>query len=187
MDELKKFISENRSLFDTNEPQSGHEQRFLQKLNVQNNPKKTFAWSNLLKVAVVSILIVLSGLYVKDKIFYTLYNKTAEIIKPENKEFVETKQYYIQQIDMQIQQINENKVLTPEQQKIFVNEIKNVDELYKQLQKDLKAMPDDPRIMQKIIQHYKIKLQILNRIVKDLNNLDNIKQLNTKNNEKINL
>ncbi len=66
-------------------------------------------------------------------------------------------------------------------------EMKKVDNLYKQLQKDLKAMPDDPRIIQAIIQHYQKKLQVLNRIVNDLNNLNNVKQLNNNQNEKVSL
>ncbi len=187
MDELRDFIQQNKGLFDDKQPIRGHEQRFLQKLEQQNNKRDLFTVKSFLKVAVVSLLFILSGLYVKDKLFTAMYNTTAEMIVPENEELKEAEQYYQAQINTQITMISNNNRLSEEQQQMLENEMKTIDNLTKQLQKDLKAMPNDPRIIQAIIQHYKIKLQVLNRIVNDLNKINNVKQLSEPNNEKISL
>lgn len=188
MDKLKEFINEHKNYFDSYEPKMGHEERFLEKLKAnQAADKQVFKWNHLLKVAAVSILVILSGLYVKDKLFSVITNKTAEMYEPKNKEFMEVKQYYTTQINMQVSQINTNQNLSDTHKEMLMIELVEADDLYKKLQKDLKAMPNDPRIMQAIIQHYQIKLKILNRIVNDLKNMNNVQQLNNKNNEKIEL
>lgn len=188
MDKLKEFINKHKSHFDSYEPKMGHEKRFLEKLKAnENNKNKPFEWFVLLKVAVVAILVTLSGLYVKDKLFSVVTNKTAEMYEPKNKEFMEAKQYYKTQINVQLSQINSNQNLSDTHKETLMKELVEADDLYKKLQKDLKTMPNDPRIIQAIIQHYQIKLEILNRIVNDLKNLHNVQQLNTKDNEKIEL
>lgn len=188
MDKLKEFISEYKNYFDSQEPKIGHEERFLEKLKASKTANKNpFKWSDLLKIAVVSILIILSGLYVKDKLFSVVSSKTAEMYMPKNKEFEEATQYYATQINVQILQINANQTLSGAHKEMLMKELAEADDLCKKLQKDLKTMPNDARIMQAIIQHYQTKLEILNRIVNDLKKINNIQQLNNKSDEKIEL
>ncbi|MGE4290521.1 MAG: hypothetical protein AB7E36_17740 [Salinivirgaceae bacterium] len=172
MDELKKLIDENRNLFDSAEPAPGHFDRFEKMLREQQNTKsRTLVWPTLLKVASIAILVVLSGLYLTEHFVL----KKQPLAKT-NTEFNEARQYYLQQVNQRIDQIESmEKALTPEQKQILIDEMTEMDNLYKKLQSDYKDMPNDPRIIQAMLQHYQMKVSVLNNII---NNLDKVNQLN---------
>lgn len=181
MDELKKLIEENRDLFDTAEPSMGHFDRFEKMLMEQEQTKtRSLVWPTLLKVASIAILVVLSGLYVTEHF----------ILKPQslagkNTEFNEAQQYYMQQVDMRIGEIKsmENN-LSAEQKELLVEEMTQMDAMYKKLQADYKAMPNDPRILQAMLQHYQMKVDVLNNIIINLNSMN---QLNSPSHESVEL
>ncbi len=185
MDELKKLIAENREMLDSAEPSEGHINRFSEILNQQNNQKSnklSFTWTTMLKVASVAILVVLSGLYVTERVLELVPEANHAQFNPE---FSETQQYYVQLVSQRIGEIEQmNKVMTPEQRQMLMDEMTNMDSMYKKLQNDLDAMPNDPRIMQAMLQHYQMKMDILNRIINDL---ENVQQLNSPNHESIEL
>lgn len=176
MDELKKLIAENRGMFDSAEPSEGHIDRFSEILNQQNNQKikkVSFTWTTMLKVASVAILVVLSGLYVTERILELVPEASYSQTNPE---FSETQQYYIQQVNLRVGEIEQmDKVMTSEQRQLLTEEMTNMDNMYKKLQNDLNAMPNDPRIMQAMLQHYQMKMDILNRIINDLENVQHLK------------
>ncbi len=185
MDELKKLIAENREMFDSAEPSEGHIDRFSDILNQQNkqdNKTINFTWTAMLKVASVAILVVLSGLYVTERLFELVPEAKHTQSNPE---FSETQQYYVQMVSLRIGEIEQmDKVMTSEQRQVLMEEMTNMDNMYKKLQNDLNAMPNDPRIMQAMLQHYQMKMDILNRIINDL---ENVQQLNSPNHESIEL
>ncbi len=179
MDELKKIITENRALFDVSDPSSGHFNIFEALLAQQEVKKRSFAWSTLLKVASVSILIILSSLYIGEHVFHM----GKSIAYNENKEYKEAKDYYMVQVNNQISQIeNMQDLMTLEQKESLISELTNVDNLAKKLQKDMNAMPNDPRIIEAMLRHYQMKMGILNRIITDL---ENVQQLNPRNYESV--
>lgn len=182
MDELKKLIEENRPLFDTAEPSEGHFDKFNEMLMENNNEIsddvkiRNISWTRMLRVAAIAIMVVLSGLYISE---HFLANKKP--IANNNSEFQEAQQYYNQLVDQKLNQIEETN-LSEDQKEILLKEMTQMDELYKKLQADYKAMPNDPRIVQALLQHYQMKMDVLNRII---NNLNNVQQLNTPNHANI--
>ncbi len=182
MDELKILIDKNRQLLDSAEPMEGHFDKFEKMLNEQlpTVKNRSVIWPTILKVASVAILVVLSGLYVTEHFFLQKIPTAYQ-----NTEFNEAQQYYIQQVDMRIDEIKQmENMLSPEQKEILVDEMTQMDAMYEKLKNDYKAMPNDPRIIQAMLQHYQMKMDILNRIV---NNLQNVQQLNYTNHENIEL
>lgn len=179
MDELKDIISNNRSLFDVAEPSSAHFNKFKDLLAQEPKTKASFTWLSILKVASVSILVILSSLYVGEHVF----NLGKNISAYENEEYKEAKTYYVHQVNNQINQIEEmQNLLSPEQREVFVAEMTDMDKMYKKLQKDLNTMPDDPRIIGALLSHYQMKIDILDRIIYDL---QNVKQLKTQRHESV--
>lgn len=173
MDKLKNIIESNRELFDSAEPSKGHFDRFEQMLNQESKQNRTIVWPTVLKVASIAILVVLSGLYIAEHLFL---NNTKMAKNNNPSEFYEAKQYYSQQVDHKIGQIESmSQFMTKEQKKMLVEEMTQMDAMYKKLQKDYKTMPDDPRIIQAMLQHYQMKMDILNRIVNDLQNVQQLK------------
>jgi len=53
------------------------------------------------------------------------------------------------------------------------NELKSMDSVYIQLQKDLKANPDDERIINAMIEHYQTKVDVMSFILEQLKAIRN--------------
>jgi hypothetical protein len=184
MDELKKLIDQNRELFDTAEPTTGHFDKFEKMLMDQQQTKtRSIVWPTLLKVASIAIMLILSGLYLTE---HFILNNIP--VANANTEFSEAQKYYMQQVDMRIDEIKSiEKSLAPEQKNMLVKEMTEMDAMYKKLQADYKEMPNDPRIVQALLQHYQMKVDVLNNIINNLNKVNNTNQLNSPNHESIKL
>ncbi|MDA3894456.1 MAG: hypothetical protein PF517_22570 [Salinivirgaceae bacterium] len=182
MDELKKLIEQNRQLLDSAEPSERHFDKFKKMLmEKKETQSRSIVWLTILKVASVAILVVLSGLYLTEHFILD----AEPLASQKNVEFSEARQYYIQLVDQRIGTIEEmESYMTPEQKEVLVDEMTEMDVMYKKLQKDYKAMPNDPRIIQAMLQHYQMKMDILNRIVNDL---ENVQQLNFPSHEDVKL
>jgi hypothetical protein len=66
-------------------------------------------------------------------------------------------------------------------QSILSEELKEMDERYTQLKKELELYPDDERVIQAMIEYYQVKTNVLNRIIEQLYQIkkDNRAALNT--------
>jgi hypothetical protein len=99
-----------------------------------------------------------------------------------NLEFKETKDYYCDQINIKIGQINDMNSLELELKKSVFNEMKIMDSDVNQLNNELMNNPNDERIMKAIIEHYQIKLNTLNQLIQSLaitnNNINTIEHEN---------
>jgi hypothetical protein len=82
--------------------------------------------------------------------------------------------------------VNADLKNNPEQKEILINEMKSMDSVYVSLQKELKANPDDERIINAMIEHYQTKLEVMTYIVNQLKTIRNDNQNSTKN-EKVRL
>ena len=82
--------------------------------------------------------------------------------------------------------VNVDLINNPEQKEMLMNEMKSMDSVYVSLQKELKANPNDERIINAMIEHYQTKLEVMNYIVNQLKTIRNDNQNNTEN-EKVNL
>jgi hypothetical protein len=72
----------------------------------------------------------------------------------------------------------------PEQKQMLDNELQSMDSIYVQLKKELKANPDDDRIINAMIEHYQTKVDVLSYVVDQLKKIRNENQ-NKKNDEKV--
>jgi len=173
MKDLDNIINKNRELFDTNEPSEGHFERFEQKLNELNNKKKTFTLGYILKAAAVAILVVLSGLWVYDNVNETNINKGIALseISPE---YGEVEMYYTHLVNQKYGEIKQSKSLDSLQKKILVHELNNMDSIYENLKKDLTANPNDERVINAMIQHYQLKVEVMNQILNQLQQVQNV-------------
>jgi hypothetical protein len=82
--------------------------------------------------------------------------------------------------------INVDLKNNPVQKSMLMKEIKSMDSTYVSLQKELKANPNDERIINAMIEHYQTKLEVMTYIVNQLKTIRN-GNINKKENEKVNL
>jgi len=184
MKNIEDIIRDNRDLFEEAEPSEGHFERFSRKLEIQfsSGGVKRSIVPYLLKAAVITLLVTLSSLWTWEH-YLSPKNSRMKLgdISPQYKE---VENYYIHQVNLMEDEISSVTITNdPEHNEMLKSELKSMDSVYVQLQKELKANPDDERIISAMIEHYQTKLEVMTYIVNQLQSIRNDNQ-NVKENEK---
>jgi hypothetical protein len=187
MNNIEDSIRNNSDLFNGEEPIEGHLERFNWKLEkrLHSHALKRSIVPYLLKAAVVTLLVTISSLWTWEHFIRKDSNRmTLGQVSPQYKE---VENYYVHQVNLVESEIkNVDLINNPGQKKILSDEMRSMDSVYVQLQKELKANPNDERIINAMIQHYQTKLEVMTYIVSQLKEIRN-GNLNSKKDEKVNL
>jgi hypothetical protein len=182
MNTIEEIIRKNKDFFDEAEPSKGHFERFSRKLEMRfsTHTIKRSIVPYLLKAAVVTLLVTLSSLWTYDHFLKPGRNRmTLSQVSPQYKE---VENYYVHQVNlMESDLVNTELNNSPEQKKMLLTEMKSMDSVYVQLQKELKANPNDERIINAMIEHYQTKLDVMTYIVNQLKEIRKENQNNTQN------
>jgi hypothetical protein len=186
MKTIEDIIRENKDFFEA-EPSKGHLERFSTMLEVRfrkETPKRSIV-PYLLRAAVVTLLVTLSSLWTYDNFLSPGSRKMA--LGDVSPEYREVENYYIHQVNLMEGELrNSDFISSPEQKDMLISEMKSMDSVYVSLQKELKAHPNDERIINAMIEHYQTKVDVMNYIISQLKAVRNENQ-NTTGNEKISL
>jgi hypothetical protein len=178
MSDLEKHIIEYRDRMNTAEPSSGHLKRFIKRLRQQDQrPVRKVNFRHVLQIA-ASMAIILTSAVVIVKTGKG-GNKIAENQAVEM--FQETTSFYARQVNERYDDIAAIPFDSEKEQEILLSELSEMDDYYKELLRELDANPGDERVMNALIQHYRIKLQVLDQIIEQL---IQFKNSNTQENEK---
>ena len=182
MDILDKKIIERRHEFEE-EPNEGHFDRFGEKLRIQKTKSKAPMISAFLKVAAVLIIILLSANLVA---YFTNPRsdlKGGMVIKSD---LNEASFYYTSKINNGIRDLEKmagEGIGSPKEIVQIKHELSEMDSLFVNLQQEYKANPNDERIINAMIEYYQTKLDIVNTIKTDLENVKNLKSKKHENHE----
>ncbi len=189
MKNIENLIRENRDFFDSFEPSEGHFEKFQARLEARaprvNRPVSVLPY--LLRAAAVAILVTLSSLWMWDNV---LSPKSKRMTLGEvSQEYRDVEQYYVSQVSMVEGEIMTLDIINddPQQKEMLTTEMKNMDDMYDDLQKDLKANPDDQRVINAMIEHYQKKIEVLNYILSQLQEVNTNNQTNNENDETVRL
>lgn len=187
MNNIDEIIRKNKEFFEGKEPMDGHLDRFNWKLEkrLHSHDTKRSILPYLLKAAVVTLLVTLSSLWTWDH-FIRADSKRMTLgqVSPQYKE---VESYYVHQVNlMESELLNVDLKDNPEQKQILVKEMKSMDSVYVQLQKELKVNPNDERIINAMIEHYQTKVEVMSYIVNQLKAIRNENQ-NIPQDEKVSL
>jgi hypothetical protein len=182
MKNIEDIIRSSKDFFDEAEPSKGHLERFNRKLELRFGTRtiKRSIVPYLLKAAVVTLLVTLSSLWTWDHFIRSDRNRmTLGEVSPQYKE---VENYYVHQVNlMESELVNIDLKNNPEQKDMLFTELKSMDSVYVQLQKELKANPNDERIINAMIEHYQTKVEIMSYIVSQLKEIRNENQNKTEN------
>jgi hypothetical protein len=174
MKNIDEIISKNQGVFDDNEPMEGHFDRFNWKLEkrLHSQATKRSIVPYLLRAAVVTLLITLSSLWTWDHFIRSDRGRmTLGQVSPQYKE---VENYYVHQVNLVESELTGIELKdNPEQKQMLTNEMKSMDSVYVQLQKELKVNPNDERIINAMIEHYQTKLEVMTYIVNQLKAIRN--------------
>jgi hypothetical protein len=165
MVDLEKHIREQRMLLDSDMPRDGHEDRFIQKLD--RRPGRKVHFRHLIQVA-ASIAIILASAIV----IIRQNNSGSKMAQEEiPAAMVEADIYYTTQVNARYDEIREFNFDNTEEKTVLLNELKDLDATHQQLMSDLEANPDDDRVINALIRHYQIKLEVMDQIIIQLNQI----------------
>ena len=187
MKNIEEIIRNNKDFFDDAEPSNGHFERFNWKLErrFQVSTIKRSIVPYLLRAAVVTLLVTLSSLWTWDH--FIRAGSTRMTLSQVSPQYKEVEKYYVHQVNlMEGEIVNVDFKNSPEQKEMLLNEMKSMDSTYVSLQKELKANPNDERIINAMIEHYQKKVEIMTYILDQLKTIRNNNQNNTEN-EKVKL
>jgi len=187
MKNIEEIIRDNKDFFDGAEPSNGHFERFNRKLEIrfQVSTIKRSIVPYLLRAAVVTLLVTLSSLWTWDHFIRT--GSTRTTLSQVSPQYKEVEKYYVHQVNlMEGEIVNVDFKNSPEQKEMLLNEMKSMDSTYVSLQKELKANPNDERIINAMIEHYQKKVEIMTYILDQLKTIRNNNQNNIEN-EKVKL
>ena len=187
MKNIEDIIKDNREVWNSSEPVEGHFERFSAKLELREKTVKTpkRIVVNLLKVAVVTLLVTLSSLWTWER-FIKFYSRgiTLSEVSPQ---YREVENYYIYQVNLLENEIRNTTVDNdPGQQQALISELQNMDTVYVSLQRELRANPNDERVINAMIDHYQKKLDAMTFIVDQLKEIK-YNQINNREYEKVSL
>jgi hypothetical protein len=179
MDSLEKRLTENRTKFDDAEPGYGHFDRFVQKLEKIRMVRK-FTVPYYLKVAIVLLLVSFSSILIYELVISPRFEKNKYSFGKLSPEYREVEDYFIHTINVKYNQLQNLDIEDKIQKDMIMKELNEMDEIYQNLSKELQYDPNNERLINAMIQHYQLKLEIINEITKQL---ENIKKSASNNNQ----
>ena len=179
-DTIIELFENLKGEFDINDPNEGHELRFLNKLKATtieiDNHKKRFAlnWKPLLAVA-ASVVICFS-------VFMTLQSQPETLdLASVSPELSKTQDFFTITIENELKKLNkERSPLTEQIIHDALEQIQILDQAYQNLKTDLTKSGSDQRVIYAMITNFQNRIDILNTV---LEQIEDVKQLKNNKNE----
>nr|WP_321413806.1 hypothetical protein [uncultured Allomuricauda sp.] len=179
-DSLDYLFERLHGELDVAEPQSGHQERFLEKLNkdqdtIALNKKKT-SWWKPMSIAASIALVALLG--------YQAFGPQPSIKQQVTKiapEASQTEFYFANLIEEQVEELKQEK--TPETAQLVddtLAQLAKLDKDYETLEHDLIDGGDSKIILSAMITNFQTRIDLLKEV---LSQIENIKNLKTQNDE----
>ncbi len=176
MENLEKFIRENRADFDTGVPSLNVWASLDQHLDRQR-PSGRVVWMRRLRLAAAVALLLTAGGGIGA--YLTNSSKTLESLADVSPEHAEMERYFSSQVNEKLA-----KLATYKQDGMVKADIQELDEAYEQLKLELENAPAgaDEQIIQAMIETYQTKISILEQVLEKIENV-NPTTINTAENE----
>ena len=165
--DIEKLIREQRLLLDSDRPREGHEQRFLQKLESlpKQVPHRRIPFRHAIQVAAsIAIIVTSAVLLVRNQ-------KNSQMASRQElpAAIMEADFYYASLVNARYDEIKDFEFTDQEEKDLLLWELKDLEDYHQQLMKDLEANPDDERVVNALIRHYQLKLEVMDQIIRQLN------------------
>ncbi len=177
-DSLDSLFERLQGEFDVAEPQNGHQERFLEKLNQNQGTvvlhKKKTPWWKHLSVAASVALVALLGYQVfgpKPSIKQQVVRMAPEVSQ--------TEFYFANLIEEQIEVLQEEK--TPETAQLVddaMAQLQRLDKDYRTLERDLVNGGDGKIILSAMITNFQTRIDLLKEVLSQIENIKNLKSQN---------
>ncbi|WP_318312490.1 hypothetical protein [Flagellimonas crocea] len=174
-DNLDRLFERLQGEFDVEEPQNGHQERFLDKLNLNQGtialPGKKTSWWKPLSIAASIAIVALLG-YQTLRPQPTLKQQVVKIAP----EVSNTEFYFANLIEEQVEELKEEK--TPENAQLVddtLAQLQRLDKDYEALQQDLVNGGDSKIILSAMITNFQTRIDLLKEVLSQIESIKNLK------------
>lgn len=167
MDNFEKLIFKKRGEINNDLPAEGHFERFEIKLGKSGNKRLNY-WIGFISGIAVVLVLGLFFVFSQDK-----QDDSTMTLSKVSDQYAEVEFFYTSSISNQTQKlIDLTKKLEHDDPslELITKELKDYDSTYHQISVELKASPNDERVISAMISYYQTKLEIINRILNELEN-----------------
>lgn len=168
-DKLHQFFSEND--FDFQEPTLGHEKRFEQKLNkpLQKNNKTSWKW-----LSVAASVVLVLGFWLGSN-----HQKKQLELADISPKMEEVQNYFVSTINQELKTLEKNRNLETE---VVIEEaldqLEELEDNFKLFINELNTNVNTKKIISSMIKNYQKRLEILENVMLQIEQIKNPKTLN---------
>jgi hypothetical protein len=178
MNKFDKQIRANRHAFDSQEPSPGHMERFSAKLKQRQTGSLLSRIPYAVKAAAAIVLVAVSSILIYEQARQYYQHQRISEFRGMADDFSEAESYYTSLIRNKYQEIDRLDMDDPKQKEMLMKELNDMDRLFHTLQKDFQANPNDERVINAMISHYQLKLEVMNQIIRQLEKVNQVNKTN---------
>lgn len=168
-DQLKDWFEQHRDELDMEAPPTGHSERFAQKLNKQESRGKSSGWLWAAAAAVVVLLAVSFLIGKSSNSQADPFNNSLSGVSPE---MAEVEEHFATQVAIRLQDLNTYKPIDPSISSQNKRILEALEAEYETLKKDLEENPQDQRVVNSMIQNYRTRIKVMDRMVNALESIN---------------
>ncbi len=175
---LNNIFENLQGQFDTEEPQVGHQDRFLSRLNqqslAQEEPRTSF-WKPWMSIAASFLLVAMVFIGFQN-------NDTKRDLASISPEMETTQTFFTTAINAELAKLEAEQ--SPEFQDMIVDalfQIELLEQDYQRMRDDLEASGDDKRVIHAMITNFQNRIDILENVMNQINELKNNNEFNNEN------
>jgi len=168
-DELERLILNNRNALQDEEPMEGHFERFEARLQKASKPTWRIRFQPVLKIAAAIVFALLA--VNQARIYFFPEKKQVLSLGSISPEYREVEFYYTNSIQQGMNQWNTFKregLVSEQEQQMMQKEQQEFDQVYQKLLQDLKANPNDERVINALIEYYQSRMNVISIITSKL-------------------
>ncbi|OYU80099.1 MAG: anti-sigma factor [Flavobacterium sp. BFFFF1] len=154
--------------FDTEEPPTGHHQRFMERLEGKKKAKRRFPYGSVLSVA--ATILVLLGIWMN---IPTGNDKATVHLSAQNRE---TQQYFSNIICKELDELK--KQSSPETKPLIddaLQQLKKLDSDYTKLMAELSEKGENSQIIHAMITNLQTRISFLEKVSEQIDNINKLK------------
>lgn len=175
-DNIEELFKNLNGAFDVQEPEHGHQQRFLNKLKTDKSVasatslhKQRYMWKKPLAVAASLMLMLAVGFSVVS------HSKQRQTVKVPEK--MQNAQYYFASL-IEVELENINKQVTPDTKKLVEDamvQLKKLEVDYKKLEESVLKNGNTKQLLHAMITNFQKRIDLLQHVLIKIENVKNIK------------
>ncbi|RSK38223.1 hypothetical protein [Mangrovimonas spongiae] len=164
-DDIEQIFNGLKGDFDIESPRTGHEKRFINKLQQQeqDTPKKiTFLWKPFVSIAAIIAIVFTLG------ILNTTTHETASLANV-SPEMAQAESFFTSTITAELKKLNQAK--NPETKLVIKDAMLQLNKLeheYEKLKTDLVKSGQDQRVIYAMISNFQSRIDILQNTLKQI-------------------